>query len=567
MSLEVAINLNSLSTVREELDNTINQSAAEFEAYIADTKNLDNLTSSRQAIAQVGGTFRLLQYPGAAMLADELAALLDVIADESSATTDAMINAATHAYFVLPRYIEYISIKKIELPILVVPYANEMRAARRAEMMPERSFYPGSVPVAGELPAPSTTSDTGALVSAAPRLRHMYQVGLVGVISDPKSAAHFQFMQRAMTRFINLLGGHPKAEIWQIANAVLEAYIADKLEVTLNRKRLLADVEKLMRAIVSQGEAGLDVVPRDGLKEDLLFLLMLTSIDTPAVNAVRKAYSLPTLSITDHAIQNHRLAMHGPSLDTIESVINVLKEELRGAKDILEIASQNNGIEDEDTAMLREIIARVGDTLKVLNLSGPEQTLREQVNNIESWGDTVGREQFLETADAVLYVESALSSLDRRELTVEELNQASELTRKKIVASSQLAEAEQLVLEEAQSGIALAKRAITSYVDSNFDSAHIANVATTLRTVRGGLKILNYTRAAAVLKSCADFVTAATGSGGNRSQNKQLLDTLADALISLEYYLNELETSRSVNEKILEIAEESLSALGYAVEA
>lgn len=566
MSLEVSINVNSLSTIREELDNTINHAATDFESYLADPRNHGNLSSSREGLAQVGGTFRLLEYPGAALIADELAALLAVIGEDGVTTSDAMVNAATHAFFVLPRYIEYVSIKQMELPILVVPYVNEMRAARRADMLAERHFYFGEVPVAGKLSPPPGSSDIAALVSAAPRLRQMYQIGLVGVINDPKPTMHFQFMQRSLTRFLSMLGGSDKAEIWQIASAVIDAFIQDKMEVTLNRKRVLADIEKLMRVVVSEGEKGLGTTPREGLKQDMLFILILTNASSAAIDAVRSAYSLPDVPVKDAVIKKHRNAMHGPSLDTIESVINVLKEELRSAKDILEISSQNNGIDADEVKTLREVIARVGDTLKVLNLSGPEGTLREQLTNIDSWTETVGKKQFLETADAVLYVESALSSLDRRELTVEDLNQATELTRRKIVAGSQLAEAERLVLEEAQAGIALSKRAITSYVDSNFDSAHIANVATTLRTVRGGLKILNYNRAAAVLKSCADFVTENTKQGAGSAQRHQLLETLADALISLEYYLNELESSRSVNEKILEVAEESLAALGFAVE-
>lgn len=565
MSLQVSINTNSLNTIREELDNTLNHAATDFESYLADQKNHGNLDSSREAIGQVGGTFRLLEYVGAALIADELKALLDGVA-ESGTTSDAMINAATHAFFVLPRYIEYVSIKHFDLPILVIPYVNEMRASRRAPMLAEREYFKGTLPSAGKLQPPPGSADIAALVAAAPRLRSMYQTGLVGVINDPKPTAHFQFMQRSLTRFLSMLGGRPEAEIWQLAAAVVEAFASDGLEVTLNRKRILADIEKLMRVVVSEGEKGLQAPPRQGLKEDLLFLVMLTNAKSAEIDIIRKAYAMPAVEMDDSVIRSHRNAMHGPSLDTLESVISVLKDELRAAKDILEIASQNNGIVDEDAKTLRDVIARVGDTLKVLNLSGPEATLREQLANIDAWTEDAGREQFLETADTVLYVESALSSLDRRELTVDDLNQATELTRKKIVAGSQLAEAERLVLEEAQSGIALSKRAITSYVDSNFDAAHIANVATTLRTVRGGLKILNYDRAAAVLKSCADFVSENTKSASAGTQRHQLLETLADALISLEYYLSELESNQQVNEKILEVAEESLAALGYAVE-
>jgi len=48
-------------------------------------------------------------------------------------------------------------------------------------------------------------------------------------------------------------------------------------------------------------------------------------------------------------------------------------------------------------------------------------------------------------------------------------------------------------------------------------------------------------------------------------QRHQLLETLADALIGLEYYFTELAARRVPDEKILAVAEESLAALGYAV--
>ena len=59
-------------------------------------------------------------------------------------------------------------------------------------------------------------------------------------------------MRRAITRFFSLLGNHYQAEIWKVASAVLEAFVSAKLEVTLNRKRLLADFEKMLRLVVSK---------------------------------------------------------------------------------------------------------------------------------------------------------------------------------------------------------------------------------------------------------------------------------------------------------------------------
>jgi hypothetical protein len=138
--------------------------------------------------------------------------------------------------------------------------------------------------------------------------------------------------------------------------------------------------------------------------------------------------------------------------------------------------------------------------------------------------------------------------------------------RQQIVADSQLAEASKIVIDELQAGISLCKRAITSYVESNFDPIHIANVATTLNSVRGGAQMLNHLRASNILKSCVAFVEAhSRDKQQSGPQRHQLLETLADALISLEYYFTELAARRTPDEKILAVAEESLAALGYAV--
>jgi len=250
-------------------------------------------------------------------------------------------------------------------------------------------------------------------------------------------------------------------------------------------------------------------------------------------------------------------------------VVKVLKEELRSAKDILEIAAQNQSISADDAGPLFETLNRVADTLRMVNLKAPSNILHEQLQQVQTWAgqkNGVPAEQFLALADALLFIESSLSALYRNELRSSDLEQVTDAMRKQIVADSQLAEAARIVIDELQAGIALCKRAITSYVESNFDPVHIANVAVTLNSVRGGAQILNHVRAANILKSSAAFVdTHGKDKQHSGPQRHQLLETLADALIGLEYYFTELAARRVPDEKILAVAEESLAALGYAV--
>lgn len=568
MTLEVAFNSGSLRLIHDELTELINNSATDFEAYAASPEEIGNLSSSRDCVAQVGGTFRLLQCPGAALLADEMVLLIEAMLDEDRKNTDSMITALTHSFFVLPRYIEFIIQRQHELPMLVIPYVNEMRIARKEPLLPEQTAYQGDTYFEGNLVSEGSDPDIKLLLATMPRLRYMYQTGLVGVLKEPKSSPHYLFMTRAVNRIIGLLGNHPCSEQWRLFSMALDAMAAGHLELTLNRKRILAAFEKLMRDLVANKEAALENI-QEQLKQDVLFMIMLTDYSSESISSVRQLFSLPTPDINDVQVTEQRNIMHGPSQDTVESVTKVLREELHNAKDILELGAQNRGVEDEDLSLLKEILARLADTLGILNLFGPRETLSAELKKINDWSDgfcEAAIKGFTETADALLFIESALDGLNKQNVTVDELNKASDLARKKIIADSQLANAEQLVIEEAQAAIALIKRAITSYVDANFDSAHISNVSISLNTVRGGLYVLGYTRAAEIVKKCREFVTTHVQGENTGEQRHQLLETLADAVISLEYYLMELEHSREVNEDILQVAEESLSALGFAVD-
>ena len=120
MSLDVTINLNSLKLVKEELDKSISQASTEFEAYLANQTDQSHIDHSISSMAQVAGTFKLLQFPGAALLAEELASAQRFIAGDETKTTDQILGAVTHNLFVLPRYIEYITIRQSALPILLI---------------------------------------------------------------------------------------------------------------------------------------------------------------------------------------------------------------------------------------------------------------------------------------------------------------------------------------------------------------------------------------------------------------------------------------------------------------
>lgn len=566
---EVAVNLNSLALIREELDNTLQRAAGEFEAFLLDSSNRSALDNCRTDLAQIAGTLRLIQFPAAALLAGEMAAALDDMANAQGASAEALAGALSHAIFVLPRYIEFVALRRFAEPVLIIPYINELRVARRQPLMPEFHFdqTPLSLQAAKPLPAVVDAPNKDALA----RLRQMYQVGLLAILKQQNQALNLQLIARAATRFAAQTPSSSGGGFWYLAAAVAEALARGGLTLNLNRRRTLGVIERLMARYLKGGEAALIEAIDDSTRRELIYLLALSSHREGAAQIAIDAFAIPHVHPDDRDLTAQHEAMRGPGLEAIDSVVKVLKEELRSAKDILEIASQNQSISADDAAPLKETLTRVADTLRVVNLRAPANILREQLQFVENWAEQkngVPPAEFLAVADALLFIESSLSGLYRHELAAGDLEQVTDAMRKQIIADSQLAEAARIVIDELQAGITLCKRAITSYVESNFDVIHIANVAVTLTAVRGGAHILNHARAANILKSCVAFVEASTRDKQySGPQRHQLLETLADALISLEYYFSEIAANRTPDEKILGVAEESLAALGFSVSA
>ncbi|WVM89165.1 hypothetical protein UMZ34_25820 [Halopseudomonas pachastrellae] len=77
-------------------------------------------------------------------------------------------------------------------------------------------------------------------------------------------------------------------------------------------------------------------------------------------------------------------------------------------------------------------------------------------------------------------------------------------------------------------------------MESGNDAMHLLNVPPSLETVRGGLVFLGMTRAANVIHMAASFIRETMLERKQVPQDAQL-EVLADALTSIEFYLESAE--------------------------
>ena len=553
----------SLNLVRDELFVTMEEAEQSLEHFIAERHNGSLLQQAVESLQQVRGTLNLIELAGAELLAQEVLDQATDIPAGAGEERDVQLAALSNALHVLRRYLENVDAHRQEMPELLLPAINDLRMAGAQQPLPESFFF--SVRLDHARPHSATQPlDGAAKLSEGKRLRHMYQVGLLGFIREQNPQASLKLMVRAMARLDSLFANEARGRMCWIGAAAIEAQCDGQLLPRKARKQLFSRLDRELKLMLGnpQYEA-----PRSLLKE-LLYLVALADSHGPLASAMREVFGLTPLPFTDHLLEEEYQRLAGPGQAVMRSLSTAIREELASVKDMLDLLERGT-LQGETLGTLHALLGKLAKTLGMVGLNSAGNSLSAQLPLVAAWNDNTAPqpEQLHKLADAVLYVEGMVASLERgegrdtRPAPVEPGNEADSF------ANHQLNEARIVVVDEAQAGLALAKRAITAYLEAGGDKMHLANVPFSLQAVRGGLWFLEQRRAAMLVGACADYIQTRMLESG-QMPSEQMLETLADALSSLEYYLEAGAVMRpETRPSVLDLAEESVKALGMPVAA
>ena len=542
----------SLDLVRDELFTSMGEVEDLLQQFLEDRQNGSLLQQSIEGLQQLRGTLALIELKGAAQLLDEMIELATDIPVHEGEQRNEPLAALCDALFLLQRYLDQARQAGSERPELLLPMINQLRRHRSgAAPLPDSHFYP--LPVAG-LPLnlrPGVTEAPNPKTFA--RLRQMYQLGLLSLLREDAAAAT-PLMQRALLRFETCMSSRMATLCW-VAGAALEAVEQAGLELTAARKRLFSQLDREIK----RHAASHDVQFNDALLRELLYLVALADSSCMRCQDVARAYQLPDPGFTEIEIQDAFARLRGPGIDVMHSVAEALREEITAIKDLLDLLARNAGDPEQSLETLNGSLERLWKTLNMLDIRAESDGIKAATAQLSRWenGDIAALEQ---VADAVLRAETAVNRLDAAgdegEMAAADGNGYGE--------PLELKEARIVLIEESQAGLALAKRAITAYMESGNDAMHLLNVPPSLETVRGGLVFLGMTRAANVIHMAASFIRETMLERKQVPQDAQL-EVLADALTSIEFYLESAERAAVATGDVLALAEESLAELGYAV--
>ena len=561
------ISSQTLHIVAKELASTLNDARASLEAYAERSDQRALLEKCADELHSAHGVLRLVEVYGAALLAEEMEHVTRYLlsSDNDQKRQVDGLDALMRAMVQLPTYLERVLSGGRDLALVLLPLLNDLRSVRGSPLLSEGTLLLLNLKSDQTAQPQSQRQGEQAITVAqwARRLRPRFQIGLLGYIRGERAVQNLEILAKVAEKLEQVATTQPVFQLWWVVGAILEALRTNGLEGSATLKRLLGQADRQIKALYELGEGRYCEDPPVDLLNNLLYYVARASNSGGRIAAVRASFKLSELLPVDDSIEHERESLSAPSVKLMRTVAAAIKEDLSKVKDVLDIFVRRGGGRSEDLAPQLELLKKISDTLGVLGLGELRQRIQEEIadlTTIVTDGKAPSEESLIKVAGVLLSVEDSLDDqLVRLILPTAPEGSAADLPPDQDLEFRLVSEA---VLRECIVNMARIKEAVSIAVQKpgDFPPQGLDNVPQLLRGITAGLLMLGKGRAVELMDAIGTQVRKLIEPGAP-APDAIRLERVADAIVSLEYYMETVQSGRTDPWYMLDNAEICIKTL------
>lgn len=573
MTINNELDINTLNWVKSEIDDTMKQARTSLESYIEDQQDESQLLFCINYLHQVNGTLQMVELYGASLLAEELEKLAKAIKDNKVKNKDEAFEVLIRGSIQLPDYLEKLQLGQKDTPIVLLPLFNDMRAARNDALLSETSLFNPDLAI--EAPhlknEDNATSSLKHIAELAKEKRHQFHIGLLGWFKDENKEKSLGLISDVLQNLRKVSEEQNTSRMLWVAEGLVDSLKNKGVDTSVAVKSLVGQVDRTIKQIIDGGEVALAIEPPNDLLKNLLYYVAGSSTNDPKTKEIKQSFKLAEVMPDSKTLEKARADLNAPNQELMDTVSDVLREDLQQVKDALDIFMRSDDKNIEILKPVSEKLTSMADTLGMLSLGPQRKSLLSQVELINGLIDksrAFDENELMEMASTIIEVEHALDSMS--EVTTQLDNEESIDTgeapsSRKQPKTSEERKLLESVVAEAKIDINAVKEAVSEFSRQMNHPEILNSVPGILDKVRGSLNILQLDRAANLMSDCKNFVE------NNLIPSKTIpesdtLDYLADTISSIEYYMESLVDSWGEPTAILNVAAESLAQLEKTME-
>ena len=307
-----------------------------------------------------------------------------------------------------------------------------------------------------------------------------------------------------------------------------------------------------------------DAHPVDDLLNNLLYYVARSSTAGERIATIRAAFNLSELLPGDEQVASAREALSAPSVKLMETVAAAIREDLARVKDVLDIFVRTGMNKPAELVPQLELLKKISDTLGVLGLGELRGDIDGEIDRLKTVverGGVASDKIILDIASTLLRVEDRLDQQLKRLIVPRDAGVTDEeegLPPKEAADYRQVAES---VMRECIINLARIKETVGQSLTSQGPAQGVDSVPSLIRGIKAGLMMLNKTRAMEVVDRIGSLISLALSANGAARLAQKEQDRLADAIVSIEYYMETVKAGRSEPWYMLDNAEACLAVL------
>ncbi|MBQ0712946.1 MAG: Hpt domain-containing protein [Porticoccus sp.] len=561
--MELKGRLQGLEWLIDEVETSLHQAYEALESYLVDPSDESQIRFCLSYIHQVHGSLKIAECHGPLLLAEEMEGLAVSMLEGHVKNVADACDVMVQAILKLPAYLRQVMTSRRDQPEILLLLLNELRVVRGEPLVSETAFFTPQMDATQKLSKPyNRQPDPVSMTNLLRKLRQMYQYALLGVVKGEKVEENFGYLDKVFSRLKELSKGLPREPLWTTVLALLEGISAKEIPLGYSVKMLLRELDSEIRQLAQAGVEGLSQPLPEVLLKNILFYIAYSRSEAPRALLVRADYhldeALPEALLEDS--EDGLSPMYHP--ETAQAIVAALDEEIAQVKESLDRYTMEGGDNEQLLDDASNGLRRISDSLAVVGrseLRASMEQAREQILALRNNPSDSGKGCLVLVATQLVEGEASLHGwLDNNRQLVDGSAASGEM-------QVEVNRAQEALLDEVRKGLVTVKSAIVEFIASQWQRENLDGVPELILDVRGALGMMTLHRAAAVLNACHQFLVAEV-LAEDSVPNWNMLDALADAITSVEYYLDYVgQQDEQAEQTILGLAEEGVAKLGYPV--
>ncbi|MDO5652405.1 MAG: hypothetical protein Q4G13_09815 [Moraxella sp.] len=536
--------LPSLHLLLPEIEVALKDAETHLSEFHDDEDQAPLLMDSAVVIEQLAAIFDLISFKGTSDLTYAIAGNLKKLHDSGDNSDTSLVMDISEGIMVLDRYIEFVLLKEVLEPSLLLPIINKLRGhLGQAALSLENLNHHRSISISNPATHYQSLSTLGLNTQS---LSNAFRLGLAVALDDNNAKSTNPAVNTAlasMDKACRIISQKSNTLFWQAAYAATQN-LKSALPLSNAKKRILIYIEQQF----------FDYLPiEDKRFADLVSFACQR--DEQFAEKVRSQFSLYTSEASQ--LDKMRRFLFGPNREITDTLNNIIQSEIISIKEKVDsLARGSVEINAASNTDIAEQIASLGLAMRLLSLEEASDALSQAATEMRAW-QTPTPADFDKLLAELMVAENAAIFLTKTHTPG-----AIKLPlQNRHISLHQLDTAYDLLIKESRINISTISQMVIDYLaDANRDATHLQHTPEMLSQVAGAAGFLRLPSTAKMLARLARYIDETVSQEKGQLTEAQLAQ-VADVVVAADYYLEAFEDNRPVDKQAILRGQHSLNRL------